>query len=183
MAYTIDKGFRERHGLDRVQRALLVGLPALILLLVVGALINQGNPASGPAGQSAKTIPIVSSLSHGNGKPDSGNNSGNTPSNSSPATGGSTVAASSAPKALSTAAFTGSSSSSAPLVGGRGGGPTGGTTSSGGTTSGGGTLLPDCSLDQIATVTCQVPACGPGFTISPGQKAILGATGTCIIIN
>jgi hypothetical protein len=53
-----------------------------------------------------------------------------------------------------------------------GGGPTGGTTT-----------IPNCSIGQIATVNCMVPACSPTVTLAPGQKAILGVGGTCVVLN
>lgn len=101
----------------------------------------------------------------------------------------------------------GTSGGTGGIVGGMGGGPTGATSGSGGTTtgSGGGTTggtggggttggtgggggstggaLPSCSLGQIATVNCLVTACSPPITLAPGQKAILGLDGTCVVLN
>lgn len=179
MAYTINRGYSQEHGLDRLQRALLIGLPALALILSFGAIKNDS--PTNPAGANAKTIPIVSSLSNSTDKSGSENKGNNPSSSNTPSvTGPANTASSGAVQisSLSTSPSGTSSSSFTPIVGGKGGGPTGGTS-----TSGGGATIPNCSLDQIATVTCQVPACSPAITLSPGQKAILGIDGTCIVVN
>jgi len=176
MAYTLNQGI-DNGGLDRVQRSLLVGLPAIVLILTVGALLHGGgvnNPATG----GAIVIPIVSTV-----KTPSGSQSG-----SSPAGGGSSAgmaANTSAPAAGSSALAFGSltpaatSGNSGGVVGGRGGGPTGGS----GSSTGGGVSLPDCSINQVAANACQVPACSPEVSLSAGQKAILGLDGTCAVVN
>jgi hypothetical protein len=177
MAYTINEGYQESRDFDKIQRGLLFGLPALALILSFGALRHH-NAVNNPAGQNAKLIPIVSSLSSGNkpGSDSSGNASSPSGGNSVP--GGSS---SSSPSLTTSNVASSPSSTSSPLVGGMGGGPTGGGTSGG--TGGSIATIPDCSINQIATVTCRVPACSPEVTLAPGQKTILGIGGTCIVVN
>lgn len=189
MAYTLSQGVGA-EGLDRTQRGLLVGLPALILALTIGALLHHGTPNS-PAAGGAKVIPIVSTIK---------TSSGNPGADSSDASSKGIAAATSAPVGSSANLNSGSISSSGGsagggttssgggsggVVGGRGGGPTGGGATGGGTTggTGGAVSIPDCSLNQIATVNCRVPACSPEVSLAPGQKAILGLAGTCIVVN
>jgi hypothetical protein len=178
MAYTINQGYQESHVFDKVQRGLLFGLPALALILSFGALRHH-SAVNNPAGQNAKLIPIVSSLSNGS-KPDSQNNgNSSSPSGGNSAPGNPSGGVSGLTAGNAASSPTGTSS---PLVGGMGGGPTGGGTTGG---TGGGTTvtIPDCSLNQIATITCRVPACSPEVTLAPGQKAILGIGGTCVVVN
>lgn len=187
MAYTINHGYHQERRLDWLQRGLLIGLPVLALILIFGSL-RSNNSRGGTTSHNPKLIPIISSLSDGSGTGTSGTRGANSGSSS---LGGSPSAGTNTSSLSGTASNTGgstvtSSGSTTPIVGGRGGGPTGGTSgSTGGSTSGsGGTVsIPDCSLDQIATVTCQVPACSPEVTLQPGQKAILGIGGTCIVVN
>jgi hypothetical protein len=179
MAYTINQGLYEEHGLDRLQKGLLIGLPLLVLILSFGAFRHH-KAANSPAVQSAKTIPIVSSLSSDTDK----SGSGNSDSAASPGGGNSESGTGSGQIQAAGAVPGGGTSSSAgtPLVGGRGGGPTGGTGGTSGSV-GGSTTIPDCSLNQIATVNCRVPACSPEVTLAPGQKAILGVAGACVVVN
>jgi len=173
VAYTLNSGI-ESNGLDNTQRSLLMGLPIIALVLSFGA-IHKHNPGGSPP-VSTHTIPVVSSLSMTT--PSSG--SGGTSSSSPPGTAGSGSAPSSNQSPAVVAGGSGSSLTGSSLgstggtVGGRGGGPTGGS---------GGTSLPDCSVEQIATVTCQVPACSPEVTLAPGQKAVLYLDGTCAVLN
>jgi hypothetical protein len=179
MAYTINRGYSQEHGLDRLQRGLLIGLPAIALILSFGAIRHHSTTS--PVGTNAKTIPIVSSLSNSTDKSGSDNKGNNSSGNNTPTASSSANPASSETgqiSSLSTSPSSTSGSGFTPIVGGKGGGPTGGTG-----TSGGGATIPDCSLNQIATVTCQVPACSPAVTLQPGDKAILGVDGTCLIVN
>lgn len=166
MAYTINRGYQDNHGFDRIQRGLLIGLPAIALILSFGA-IRHHNPANTSAGENAELIPVVSSLSGNSDKDDTGtgdSNSSNTGGSNTSATGGGNVQG-----ANTTVPSGGGTQAPAPVTGGMGGG--------------GSTTIPDCSLNQIATVNCMVTSCSPPVTLAPGQKAILGVTGTCIIVN
>lgn len=177
MSYTLNRG-TEGDGLDNTQRGLLIGLPAIALALSFGAI--HKNSAHNPAGVSPTTVPVVSTLSFGDGSSDNSSSTNNTGSNPQPAGAASSAAgvpAYTAPISTTVAPPASSGSGSGTtggIIGGRGGGPTGG---------GGGTSLPDCSIDQIATVNCVVPACSPAVTLAPGQKAILGLSGACVIVN
>jgi hypothetical protein len=197
MSYTLNRGV-DKDGLDNTQRGLLIGLPAIALILGLGAF-HSHNPG-GHAGASAHTIPVVSALSTGAKSGGSGPAAGGTNPGGAGSGAGSNGSAGGTAAAVSgtttgfgggTGTTTGTATTSG-VVGGMGGGPTGGTTGGGttggtgggtGGTGGGTTTLPDCSLDQIATVTCQVPACSQPVTLQPGQKAILSLDGTCIVLN
>jgi hypothetical protein len=180
MAYTIDQGYREPHGLDRVQRGLLIGLPLLALALMFGAFRHHGS-SNGTTGANAKLIPIVSTLSDSTDKSSgsSGSSTGDSSTAASTGAAGSTGSGSTAFQSSGSGAVApsgGGGSSPAPVVGGMGGGPTGGS-------GGGSVVVPNCSIGQIATVNCMVPACTPAVNRAPGQKAILGVGGTCIVVN
>src|SRR5689334_18109720 len=117
MAYTINQGYSENHSFDNVQRGLLVGLPALALILSFGAWRHNAT-VNNPAGENAKVIPIVSSLLNSQS---SGNGQSNGSSGQSSSGAGTTA---------STASSTGSASGTSPTtagsstsVGGMGGGP------------------------------------------------------------
>jgi hypothetical protein len=181
MAYTLNQGVGSSNSrFDHVQRTLLVGLPALALALLIGAIISH-HASKSPAGAAPQIIPVVSAAntsgfnsSAGNGGNNSSDKGASTNSLSATtsaqiAGGGSALGSSPVSPGMTTSGPGGSGS----VVGGRGGG-------SGGT---GGTSIPDCTLDQIATVTCMVPACSPPVTLAPGQKAILGVNGTCVVVN
>lgn len=186
MAYSIEQGYFKPRKLDRTQRGLLIGLPIIALLLAFGAL--RGSDSNNNSGdQGAKRIPVVSTLSVSSNKPNSGsdNSSSGSAGSATPQPSGTSSIQGSSPTSPGGAATTGGST----VIGGMGGGPTGGT-SGGGTTGGGGatgggttSALASCSIGQIATVNCQVPACTPTVTLAPGQKAILGVNGTCIVLN
>ncbi|MBX4188787.1 hypothetical protein KW792_01675 [Candidatus Saccharibacteria bacterium] len=183
MAYSLNHGV-DNDGVDNTQRSLLIGLPAIALVLSFGAIKHHAN--NGNTAQSAKTIPVVSSLSAGGDKPNGDNTNsspGNIPSSATPASSN-ILSSTSQRSSTSTGTISGTNSGTTSTggsggttpVGGRGGGPTGG----GG---GSGVTVPDCSIGQIATVNCRVPACSPAVNLSPGQKAILGLAGTCIVVN
>lgn len=187
MAYTLNRGI-DTGGLDRIQRGLLIGLLAIAVILSFGAVLHRGN-VNNPAGNSTKVIPIVSTLKVNNGSAGSKNSEGSSTPPSSASSGASLQGSSLSPAAGSTSSPIASGggsggttssggTSSGGTIGGRGGGPIGG---SGGST--GGVTIPDCSLNQIASVTCRVPACSPAVTLSPGQKAILGVGGACVVLN
>lgn len=174
MSYSLNRGI-EDEGLDNTQRGLLIGLPAIALILSFGAVHkhNINNPVTSP-----NTIPVVSTLKFGDGSSDNTGSAGNTGSNPQAAASASSAASAPAYTSPTSAATSpissGTSSGTTGVIGGMGGGPTGG---------GGGVSLPDCSIGQIATVNCVVPACSPPVTLAPGQKAILGLDGTCIVVN
>jgi hypothetical protein len=171
MSYSVNHGV-DKEGMDNTQRGLLIGLPAIALALSFGAI--KHHPSSGTSGgQNPKLIPVVSSLSTGAPPGSNTTNSGNTPAPSTNSPSVANFSSQTSTGSLSSATPSGGSTGTTTPIGGRGGGPTGG----------GGTTLPDCSLDQIATVTCQVPACSPEVTLMPGQKAILGVDGTCVVLN
>lgn len=184
MAYTINQGYREDHGLDRVQRGLLIGLPAIILLLSFGA-IRHHNPIGNSGAQSAKLIPIVSSLSNGSTKPGSSDNGGSSGANSSATTSASAGTTGGSAQTSGSLATTGSggstTSSGSTLVGGRGGGPISGTTGGTGTTTP--TTFPCVDATTGVTVTCTYQTCTPPLSLATGQKAYLTTTGTCIVVN
>jgi hypothetical protein len=175
MAYSLNHGV-ENEGVDSTQRSLLIGLPAIALVLSFGAIKHHATNGTSAA-QNAKTIPIVSSLSAGNDNPSGSSNGSGSGSDASTAAlaASNTSSTSSQASSVGTGTSPGSTSgsNSTTPVGGRGGGPIGG----------GGVTLPDCSIGQIATVNCRVPACSPEVNLSPGQKAILGVAGTCIVVN
>lgn len=186
MAYSIRHGI-DKDGMDNTQRGLLIGLPAIALVLSFGAAHHAGSPKPK---QTAKTIPVVSSLQT-SGAPD--NNVGGSGSTNASSASSSGSSASGAPVSGGSVSG-GSTSGSGSATGGSGGaggsggsGSTGGTGGSGGTTGGlggGGTApLPDCSIGQVATVNCRVPSCTPTAILAPGQKAILSINGTCVILN
>jgi hypothetical protein len=199
MSYTLASGVQP-GGVDNVPRSLLLGLPIIALILSFGA-IHHRNSFEPPV--SAKSIPIAAkSIQPGGAKNNTskpGTPSGGPGGSSSPSLGGGggSLTVSSGGSGLGAASGTGSSlgSSTVAPTGGTGGGggtATGGGTTSGGTTSGGGTAggtggggtsLPTCSIGQIATVNCEVPACSPPAFLTAGQKAILGLDGTCLIVN
>jgi hypothetical protein len=181
MAYTLNQGYEDSRGLDRIQRGLLIGLPAIALVLTLGAWSHRHSAQNPQAG--AKNIPIVSTLglsadNPGSGGSDAGS-SGITSNTSAPTGGGADLNSASSGALVSSGSAApvnpGGGGSGAPVVGGRGGGPTGG--------NGGVVTITDCSLNQIATVNCRVPACSPEVTLAPGQKAILGVTGSCVVLN
>lgn len=167
MAYTLNSGI-EKSGLDNTQRSLMVSLPIIALILSFGA-IHKHNPGNPPP-VSTHIIPVVSSLSVAG----TSGGKGGGPSNPPAAVG--SGGTSGAQQSSTSAPTTGGSSlgSTTGIVGGKGGGPTG---------SGGGVAIPDCSINQVATVTCVVPECPPEVTLSPGQKAVLGLNGTCLVVN
>jgi hypothetical protein len=194
MAYTLNQGV-EAGGMDRIQRSLLVGLPVLILVLTAGALLHRGNRNGQAAG--TKTIPIVSTLKtssqHSGANSSDASSKGIAADTAAPSAGSSSLDSglvSSTGGSGGTSSAGTSSGGTSGVVGGRGGGPAGGSggtsggTSTGGTgTSGGGVAIPNCSLNQVATVNCMVPACSPAVSLAPGQKAILGVGNTCIVLN
>lgn len=174
MAYTINQGYQQDRRLDWLQRGLLIGLPILALILSFGAFRHNGSPG-GSTSQNPKLIPIISSLSDGKGSGIKSNSGSSSPSGGSASTGTTPSSSTLSGPAGNTGGGTISNPGTTPIVGGRGGGPTGG--------SGGIVSIPDCSLNQLATVTCKVPACSPELTLQPGQKAILGINGTCVVVN
>jgi hypothetical protein len=186
MSYSLNRGV-DGDGLDNTQRGLLIGLPAIALILGFGAFHKQS-----PSGQvSASTIPVVSSLRTSGGSNGNGSSANNTPTGtgtsatdtSGSATGAATAGSASTGVAGGTVSTTSGGTASGGVVGGRGGGPTTGGGTGGTTVGGGGTTIPTCSLNQVATVNCMVPACSPAVTLAPGQKAILGVAGTCVVLN
>src|ERR1700755_2895864 len=106
MAYSINRGLRD-ESVDNTQRSLLIGLPAIALVLSFGAIKHHAN--TNVAAQNAKTIPVVSSLSSGENKP-GGNNGGGNTSGSSPSTAPASSNVASSPQASSVAASTSSGS-------------------------------------------------------------------------
>jgi hypothetical protein len=158
MAYTINQGFQDDRSLDRLQRGLLVGLPALALILGLGA-IRQHQSVNNPAGENAKLIPIVSSLS--NGKDNSSNDQSNNSSTGFGSTNDSAASNTSLSALGSSGTSTGSGSSST-VIGGMGGGPVGG--------SGG--VLP---LNESLYI--------PPVDVQTGGKSVVNTSGTTVNVN
>jgi hypothetical protein len=162
MAYTLSQGV-DTQGLDSVQRGLLVGLPALVLILTIGTLLhrNPNNSASG----NAKVIPIVSTLQSASGNSSangsSASSSGIAADTSAPAAGSASLGFGSSVSGGSPSS-TGGSSSSGGVVGGRGGGPLGG--------SGG--VLP---INQTVSV--------PPLNVQAGGKSVVNTSGTTVTVN
>jgi hypothetical protein len=157
MAYTINQGLQDDRSLDRLQRGLLVGLPALALILGFGA-IRQHQSVNNPAGQNAKLIPIVSSLS--NSKDNSSNDQSNNSSTGSGSTNDSAASNTSSSALGSSGTSTGSGSST--VIGGMGGGPVGG--------SGG--VLP---LNESLYI--------PPVDVQAGGKSVVNTSGTTVNVN
>jgi hypothetical protein len=193
MAYSLDQGIGPNGSrLDRVQRALLVGLPALALALLIGAIISR-HSSNPPAGAGAQQIPVVSTIqttgshsSSGKGNNASQGNAGSGLSASASAqpAGGSSLLGFS-PVSPGTSSGSGSSGGTGGVIGGLGGGPTGG---GGGTSggSGGGTVITTSVITigaTCTTTTCTVTGCTQPETISYGQKIILGLSGVCSVVD
>ena len=159
-------------------------LPIVLLLFILSLLLFGF--LNNPKGQPGKTvnkpvsitsIPVTPAKATG-GKGGSGKGGGSSqPVSATSAQGTNTSGGSTSLGYTSISGGTTSGSGGGGTTGGMGGGPTGGGT------GGGGSILPTCSLGQIATVTCVVTQCTPEVTLSSGQKAILGTDGTCIVLN
>ena len=184
MAYTLSRGVQSLNGRSQdAQRRLLVGIPILVLAIILLAIFARHSQKSN---RGAQVIPVVSAITTqntsgkgGNNKSSPGGNSGSNPTAaSSQSAGGTQSLGFGSATPISSGSNVSGTGGTTGVIGGMGGGPTGG-----GGTSGGGTTLPNCSIDQIATVTCLVTQCSPAVTLAPGQKAILGVDGTCVVVN
>jgi hypothetical protein len=187
MKYTLRSGV-EHQFLENLGDSLKIGLPLLAILLVTAYGISHAGKEhkaqkpqtlgiytiKTPNGTSGSTNPSGSSSAASSNAPQAASSSTPTLASSTGSSSSSTGLAAQSPASVVGGA-TGTVQNPAPPVGGMGGGPVGG--------GGGGTSIPNCSLGQIATFTCRVPACSPEVTLNPGQKAILGVTGTCVVIN
>jgi hypothetical protein len=159
MAYTLYQGVGT-DNMDRVQRGLLVGLPAIAIILSLGALFHH-RQSNNPAGDGAQIIPIVSSLSSSGSPAHASEGDGSPAANTSAPTASAIDLNSGSPTSSAITSLSGPTSSG--LAGGRGGGPIGG--SSGG-------ILP---INQTVIV--------PPIDVQDGGKSLVNTTGTTLNLN
>lgn len=182
MTYRLNQGVSGDN--ETVQRGLLIGLPAIAILLSFGAIAHHqpsDNPVAGP-----KVIPVVSALSHSADKSSGTNNGSAATKNKGSGANGTSSTGSGVPGGNTTSysissAPTSSGSGITTIVGGRGGGPSpsGTSTTSGGSDSGstsstgsGGSTLP---LNTTLTI--------PPVSAGVGDKSLVDTSGTTITIN
>jgi hypothetical protein len=159
MAYTLNQGYHAEHNFDRLQRGLLVGLPAIALILSFGAIWHH-QTADNPASVNPKTIPIVSTLS--NSKDSSGSNGQSNRSAGESGTSGVSGAANTSASSLGSTGTTGGSSGTTSTIGGMGGGPA----------TGSGGILP---INESLYI--------PPLDAQAGGKSLVNTSGTTVNLN